>query len=430
MATVSFLYKGKKTFSTLQVRLRSGRDIDLSFTTQLVIPKKNWDVKRQRVKHTNDFPQANQFNESILKMEAHLLSEFSIAYSNGIEICSDWLRVSVLTFFNRPLYEINKQKQEAKETYLADYSRYFCDEIIANDKWKNLKTKKPISYKSAQAYNTTLNLIERYDKENKTHTKLKDVSLDWCEEFCNWMSANPNNYRTNYTSKNIGRIKFFCLRAEEDSIEVNSDYKNRSFNAPTEQTISTYLNEKELQQLFDQEYVDPKYETVRDWLIIGCYTGLRISDFLSRLKTENIEGDFIHLVTKKTGERVTIPIHNKIRLILDKRDGQLPQKYSDQKFNLYIKDACRLANIDSEIYCDIFDAETGRKQKGIAPKYLAVSSHICRRSFATNHYGKLPTSVIMAIGGWRTESSFTKYLRKSNAEHAIEMKKYWNTITD
>ena len=39
-----------------------------------------------------------------------------------------------------------------------------------------------------------------------------------------------------------------------------------------------------------------------------------------------------------------------------------------------------------------------------------VSSHIGRRSFATNYYGKMPTALIQAITGHKTESSFLLYI--------------------
>jgi len=37
-----------------------------------------------------------------------------------------------------------------------------------------------------------------------------------------------------------------------------------------------------------------------------------------------------------------------------------------------------------------------RKKHGVFAKWKLVSSHIGRRSFATNHFGKIPTPIIMA----------------------------------
>ena len=45
-----------------------------------------------------------------------------------------------------------------------------------------------------------------------------------------------------------------------------------------------------------------------------------------------------------------------------------------------------------------------RKKTGIYKKHELVSSHICRRSFATNLYGKIDTLTIMKITGHKTEA--------------------------
>lgn len=63
---------------------------------------------------------------------------------------------------------------------------------------------------------------------------------------------------------------------------------------------------------------------------------------------------------------------------------------------------------------------------GEFPKYQLVSTHICRRSFATNHYGKLPTPVIMAVTGHTTEKMFLNYIGKTAKDNAKELQKYWN----
>jgi len=43
--------------------------------------------------------------------------------------------------------------------------------------------------------------------------------------------------------------------------------------------------------------------------------------------------------------------------------------------------------------------KTRRKEIVNAPKYEFVSSHIVRRSFASNYYGKIETPMLMNITG-------------------------------
>jgi integrase len=112
---------------------------------------------------------------------------------------------------------------------------------------------------------------------------------------------------------------------------------------------------------------------------------------------------------------------------LEKYDYNLPSEISNQRFNEYIKEACRLAGITGietmtrtvggELVTDKFE------------KWEHVSSHTGRRSFCTNMYKRgLPTLMIMSISGHRTEKSFLKYIKVKQNEHAEMMKKEWENM--
>ena len=66
-----------------------------------------------------------------------------------------------------------------------------------------------------------------------------------------------------------------------------------------------------------------------------------------------------------------------------------------------------------------------RKKSGVYPKWKLVSSHIGRRSFATNFYGEIPTTYLTYITGHSTESMFLKYIGKSNKDKAMEMTNFF-----
>lgn len=44
-----------------------------------------------------------------------------------------------------------------------------------------------------------------------------------------------------------------------------------------------------------------------------------------------------------------IPIHTQIKEILDKRNGELPNTISDQKFNEYVKEVCQTVGINEKV---------------------------------------------------------------------------------
>ncbi|MCG8729571.1 hypothetical protein, partial [Tenacibaculum finnmarkense] len=53
-------------------------------------------------------------------------------------------------------------------------------------------------------------------------------------------------------------------------------------------------------------------------------------------------------------------------------------------------------------------------------------SHTCRRSFATNLYGKIDNSTIMGITGHKTEKEFLKYIKVTSTKHADNLQKLYN----
>lgn len=66
------------------------------------------------------------------------------------------------------------------------------------------------------------------------------------------------------------------------------------------------------------------------------------------------------------------------------------------------------------------DSKKYRKKEGIYEKWKLVSSHIGRRSFATNHFGIIPISFMMNIKGHSTEREFLNYIGKSSKAIAKE----------
>ena len=167
-----------------------------------------------------------------------------------------------------------------------------------------------------------------------------------------------------------------------------------------------------------------RLDNVRDLFIIGLRTGLRVSDFL-QLKNIDINKGFIEIETTKTKETVIIPLHNQVKEIIKKSSNKLPRTISDQNFNLYIKEICKDVGITETVKGAIVNPETNRKEVGHYEKYKLVSSHTCRRSFASNLYGNLPNMVIMSITGHKTETSFLKYIKITKKENAETLKRYW-----
>ena len=116
-------------------------------------------------------------------------------------------------------------------------------------------------------------------------------------------------------------------------------------------------------------------------------------------------------------------------------ESGMPYKFSLQKYNDYIKEVCRRVGINKKVkdskYFQVGKSKEGkihRKVEGEFEKWELVSTHIGRRSFATNNYGKIPTPVLMARTGHRTEKMFLKYIGKIEKDHAQILRDYWENL--
>lgn len=216
-------------------------------------------------------------------------------------------------------------------------------------------------------------------------------------------------------------------------MHTGSGTEHRDFIAPKDTADAVYLTTDELEKIYNfpitpESVQNPDNLISGDWMdkkiaalkrarglfLIGCYTGLRVSDF-SRLSEAHV-GKYITIKTQKTGTPVIIPIHPVVRDIIS-GGFDLTDTISDQKLNGQIKELCRLAGITEEVMVN--KNVGGRNIEIVTPKYKLVSSHTARRSFATNAYkAGVPTIAIMKITGHTKESTFLKYIKVSAQENA------------
>ena len=110
----------------------------------------------------------------------------------------------------------------------------------------------------------------------------------------------------------------------------------------------------------------------------------------------------------------------------------LPYKISIQKFNEHIKDVCEIAEINELIKgakIEVTVKGKGNKHKrkieGTYSKYDLIASHVCRRSFATNLYGILPTALIMQITAHSTEKMLLNYIGKDSLDYAQQIADFY-----
>jgi integrase len=134
--------------------------------------------------------------------------------------------------------------------------------------------------------------------------------------------------------------------------------------------------------------------------------------------------DIITITTQKTGQTVSIPLFSIPKALLLKYNFAAP-KISNQKMNDYLKELGQLVGMDSKIM--VIGNKAGKRTDEIVEKWEKFTTHVARRSFATNFYLEgTPISDLMQITGHTTERQFMQYIvidGKMNAARFSEKRK-------
>ena len=273
------------------------------------------------------------------------------------------------------------------------------------------------------------NKLIRFQDFIKKPILIREVNDSFKNTFIDYLKS--ENYAQNTIQRDIVFIKTFCKHARFLGLETHPQLDD--LKAEKKKVPIIYLNFSELERIENAPDLPEYLINARDWLIISCYTGQRISDFM-RFTSDMIRIEdnktLIEFTQKKTGKVMTVPLHKKVLEILDKRDGSFPRPISSQKYNDYIKEVCKEAELFDKVpgskLVEIGE-DTGKFRKVYKDyeKWELVSSHIGRRSFASNFYGKIPTTYLIYITGHSTETMFLQYIGKSNKDLALEISKYF-----
>ena len=422
MASINYLYRSTKDTAELILRLLyRSNDIDyvIGNKSGIEVSKHYWtkEHKKKNPKDIDIIDRQAEVNEALNKLKSHILSKFKEANSEDID--KDWLKTQIDVFHNPP------RETPALSNELLKYFKFFIKE--KTNELANTTVKK---------YNVVYSLLERYETSTKKKLLLKDVDLSFKKSFENYCFS--KGYAPNTITRAIRAIKTACNHARYNGIETS--YQLEKLKTKYTKTENIYLTLEDIEKLkqIKKEKLTDQLENARDWLVISCFIGQRVSDFMrfnkKMLRQEtNKDGKLVTLIEftqQKTGKVMTIPLKQDVLDILDKRGGGFPPRISDQKYNVYIKKVGAIAKLNEKVVGSKkleTEPESGiyRKVTKEFEKWKLISSHIGRRSFASNFYGKMPTSFLIYITGHKTEEMFLNYIGKSNKDIAMELTKYF-----
>ena len=248
-----------------------------------------------------------------------------------------------------------------------------------------------------ETYSATKKHFENFQAKGRRVYKVADLNQKLIDSFSDYLNITLKmafNGSGKYM-KTFRTMMNYAKRKKLISVETLIDTK---VTVTKETPDNIYLTDSDIADMMSlSTFASPLYETIRNYFIIGCKSGLRFSDY-SKINNARIDNGFIYLAQKKTQGRVTIPVHPLVSQIFAKYpDGKLPKCPSNQVFNRYLKEIGKMLpalNTDFEKTITRSRVPESRVYK----KWQLLQTHTARRSFATNEYmAGTPTITIMAI---------------------------------
>ncbi len=384
------------------------------------INPKYWSKETQRAKQSEKlFKEYPEFNQRLNLWESDVKNIFRTWVNDNAGTIPNPETLRLI--LDKGLKGVEPKKEIEKTFYF--FFEQLIDQMKAGIRLQP-NTGKPFSKATIFVYSITLKRLKEFSAIYKQKIDFQTINLEFYSDFMKYLIKDLK-LASNTIGKYIKIVKAVLGEATERGLNTNLQFKSRKFSVTSENTGAIYLTENEIKELENLDLSGNKrLENVRDLFLVGCYTGLRYSDF-SILKPEQINDGFIETTQMKTGDAVVIPIHLTVERILTKYNGQLPRSISNQKTNQFLKELGKLLpslNVTtSKTY-----TKGGLRVTQNHQKWEVLCSHTARRSFATNEYlAGTPSITIMAITGHKTEKAFLRYIKLTPNEHAKLLKLHW-----
>lgn len=386
----------------------------LKYSTSEFVPKVSFDQKMQRVIAGTRLsePDADRINTKLrgLHDEAkRLASENPTIDNKEFKLQLDY-------------FTGDKKRPKTKADYtLLEYFRLFINRSTNHER-------------TILKYETTYNQLEEFEDEMLDGPiRFDQINAELAEQLANFL------YRTrelsqNSASRSIQVLKQVVKDAHENGYHSNAMYQSRKFGIKRIQTSKHFLEIEELEKFAAKKLDSERDERIRDLWLIGAYTGLRISD-LHRLDYNkhfgSINGiDVIDLNTfkgrtTKKDTRVVIPVLPQLQSILQRLDYKIPESYSEQRMNDYIKEVLKTAEIDRMV--ETKKSKSGKIEIDQQPIYTQITNHSARYTFINimlNDFD-IPAIELVKITG-QTLKTLSGYERGDKKKNAVKV--YSKTI--
>lgn len=164
-----------------------------------------------------------------------------------------------------------------------------------------------------------------------------------------------------------------------------------------------YLNFDHIQKIIEHNPETEKLKNTKLIFLTLLFSGCRYSDVFKVIPEHTYnDGEmyfrYARFIDQKTDKDIIVPILAPLEDAYTVNNGNPPYKISDVKFNEYVKELVKDAELDHDVTLS-FTNSFGKKEYETKPFFQHVSSHVGRRSFITNLINFVPVTILSKITG-------------------------------
>ena len=430
MKIILSLSKGQRAYSMIRMRFSvpntKGRP---EISTGIKVPRKLWSQKAQQISlnartleaHGLSLAQAALLNQQLSQAVAELTHLISVRRAesyplppNPIQIKTDYCR----------LVKGEETLTSASLNILDAFENYMNRPNLTEGSIKNL--------------NQTRNKVKAHATFTNASLVIEDVGHQWLLGFASSLS---NGDRCAPLSKDTIANHLKRIRTVVEALDVKysraKDLHRKIPLGERKKVRKPVLTPSQIMTIRDTNFGSNTLNRTRDWFVIQCWTGLRVSDLFDLSENEVHEvaqGEWeIHHVQNKTNHLVEIPVHPDAANVLSRLRG-LPVKMNKAHYAREIKKICQKSGLDDKMEGYLpqsVKGKDGKKYKrnvfGVYPMWRLISTHTARRTAATNYMVNGAREIdVMSLTGHRTARQLYEYLHSTPAQHKTNLKMAWH----
>jgi integrase len=396
--------------------------------TGLSIPQRCWNKRLCRI--TSELPselgQPEILNTRLQKMVRSVEDLVTFALDQKMEDPIGFLKRAWL-----PELEADDVAKRAKVVALAPADQPIdLDFFFQLDDYIKAKRRK-VSVGMTRTYNVVKERLMAFQKHRKKKITFESFDYSFYEDLISYLTYDHCHRRRNITLRGLKRnsvgttvkqLQIFLRDRIRRKIVPAIDLSD--FKILDEETDAIYLTVAEIQALCKVNLSpQPHFGRFRDMFVLGCYTGLRFSDF-SAIRPEDIRQGMLYKKQGKSDHWVVIPLRPEAHDILVNRFNRQVPRTSNEELNRHIKKIAQLAGIDTPIKASY--KKGNQDIVSTKPKFAWITTHTCRRSFCTNEFlAGTPPELIMKISGHKSLKDFYKYIRITPEEAGKKIQQIW-----